>query len=56
MLIITCLHDVSSRKPHPAEAIFTLHYVLGSQSILGNDGRSFVAEGKQLKEINENIS
>ena len=34
LLIITCLHDVSSRKPHPAEAIFTLHQELVSQKVV----------------------
>lgn len=47
-LIITSLHDVSSRKPHPSEAIFTIHEVLG---ILDNAHRSFVTtETVGLKE------
>lgn len=29
-LIILCLHDVTSRKAHPSEAIFTIGKVLGS--------------------------
>ena len=32
-IIITCLHDVSSRKPYRSEAIFTKREVLGSQKV-----------------------